>query len=1268
MPRQTKAEIEQSLLKGSAIPWADGGKRELLELHTPVRRRLFAFLLQSGVRTVKGLPDDFVRGLAQAFESDADPAKITATSNETPKVAGPWRLTRIETDGFGGINVWGGQKFIEELDGESLLIDGPNGSGKTSLVAALTWAFTGQRYRDLITDVESPGQAQVFDAKGAKIGEWPPLACYPDKVGELATSPFVEVKLTFKNPAGDEATINRILRNGQITDNVDSCLQLPPVLVETGLIMPTRLAHIRFGAGQQHLTDAVQMLTGLDEIALLGEFVGELCHKSRDYMGYSKAQQYDELMRQFSDSLSTAKEALVSIGKTMTELVPSDTRDKGGAMATLGKTLTDQAAAAVSVISTDLAPNLDLTSAAVQQRVAMAIDAAKAEMNQGLSGLPLWTTISSIATALSPEASASLAVTIAAARKRLREALELNKRAAEDPRFQLKAVAAAWHKRHHSGSVDVCPLCAQSLKNYPDLAAEIDDVGSAGEAAQRTFRDNLNAIRSDLDAAIPTSITRFRSDVFAISPKRGLEAALRARFVDAPSYATCLTGLGALVSAALLDITSQELADVAPIVADDLPQGTAGTLEAIAICDRFLSIADWATKNQAQWNQWWDDLTGLTLKPVPQDRFAGKLDKLDNAMGASIPYRHAAKGLRDAWRIGQTIDLIEVEQKRRQDIADELEPLKALRRFAESETRNAIEGLSARMVSMLDSIYITDKLKFHSTHSDKKTGVTVRGGFGPELRIDASLVANASWMRALLWSFLFAVRQEAVQQLGEDRLPLLVLDDPQATFDVAHQHRWAQYIIALQAAPTSVQVILATYDESFLAQLSSLNVSGRRAYLAAAATDTGCLSLVEGDALNRAWTKARAMGTPDAAQAFIGRARIHVETMLKVMLRGEADTRTLTLGKLRDKIKELNKSRVTPWNRRIFEDLANRLDGQPEVKHMESSHHSTGLTLGMAEAVDVEKYWWKELWPRLERAFRAIREYRLLHGESKALHADPSVVTMPEGHRAVVRRIPLEIHGRAAALSGGRLADGNLTMTEFDSRERERVVLGNHDAFRVLLPTLEPVARPGDVVLVAEHATVLAGSLVVAACGDHMLARRFQVSADHPDVAILTAQAISPSAIAPPFIAHRSTVALRKIVGVLFDPGGFSVSATPGQEIADCGGDAAVSKLVSGTLGLIQVSGGSAEPQALDGQYLLIGDAIAPDIACRSLDGRPVIASDSNGNQYFKRIRAVGSTGVVLESLHGGGDYPPVLLSAAGSASPSIDRVWPVIGVLFERP
>ena len=130
--------------------------------------------------------------------------------------------------------------------------------------------------------------------------------------------------------------------------------------------------------------------------------------------------------------------------------------------------------------------------------------------------------------------------------------------------------------------------------------------------------------------------------------------------------------------------------------------------------------------------------------------------------------------------------------------------------------------------------------------------------------------------------------------------------------------------------------------------------------------------------------------TPEAAQAFISKTRIHLENMLKIMIRGEADTSGLTIGRLRDQIKKLNRDCVTPWNRHEFKDLVNQMESCPEISYMESSHHSTGLTLGMAEAAITGTCWHKNVSPQLNKAFRAIREYRLLHGESKAMQADPA--------------------------------------------------------------------------------------------------------------------------------------------------------------------------------------------------------------------------------------------------------------------------------------
>ena len=254
----------------------------------------------------------------------------------------------------------------------------------------------------------------------------------------------------------------------------------------------------------------------------------------------------------------------------------------------------------------------------------------------------------------------------------------------------------------------------------------------------------------------------------------------------------------------------------------------------------------------------------------------------------------------------------------------------------------------------------------------------------------------------------------------------------------------------------------------------------------------------------------------------------------------------------------------------------------------------------MNEARDVYKHWHDRLRPALERAFRIIRDHRALHGGLTALHAFPPFVALPEGHKAKVREFKQPLLGTAAALTDGRAADGCVDLNIGESGTGT-IELSDHFVFRLLAPTLEPVAAPGDLLLVRDHAKATPLSLVVALHEHRLLARRLQLADNHSDVAVLTASAINPRLTAPPVIAKLSTLTLKKIVGVLYDGKG---TGTGGEtEIAECGGEAGFSSVVAGVRGYVEISGHSAEPLALDKQFLIIGSAITLQDAERRLDG-----------------------------------------------------------------
>ncbi len=102
---------------------------------------------------------------------------------------------------------------------------------------------------------------------------------------------------------------------------------------------------------------------------------------------------------------------------------------------------------------------------------------------------------------------------------------------------------------------------------------------------------------------------------------------------------------------------------------------------------------------------------------------------------------------------------------------------------------------------------------------------------------------------------------------------------------------------------------------------------------------------------------------------------------------------------------------------------------------------------------------------------------------------------------------------------------------------------------------------------------------------------------------------------------------------------------------------------------LFKVRGRSAEPLALDGQYLMTREPVVDVSAIAGLDGRLVVAVDADGATYFKRFRRMQAGLVVLESLNPDGTAPAELVSLDGrDGIPRLVQVLPVLGVLFELP
>jgi hypothetical protein len=553
--------------------------------------------------------------------------------------------------------------------------------------------------------------------------------------------------------------------------------------------------------------------------------------------------------------------------------------------------------------------------------------------------------------------------------------------------------------------------------------------------------------------------------------------------------------------------------------------------------------------------------------------------------------------------------------------------------------------------------------------------VNVAGSFEAGMRIEASLVANTSWLRAILWAFVLALREQTIAGLKVNPFPLMVLDDPQVTFDPRNKRKWAEMIATMAnrdvADKEASQVILTTHEQQFFKYLVNVNkLSCQQGLIAGVNKVNPVASIANGYSLQRIYDAAVHQNNDTLAHQYISDTRIYCEDLLKCMMRAEgSDVVDMNLQSLNKHLKKLSDAHIPPFNREPFRTLREMIGGGggSAINHINASHHQFDSTIGVAQAHDVKAYWDNKLQNKIHNCFEAFAQFEAFGSDPRIYSWDDTVVPFPDGHKDAVKTWVLKNTGiAAAAKTDGRAGDGNVTLTEWEQAEPIR--LFNHEIYQLAVSTLEPVATLGDMLIVCEHATVTGHSLVVASNVGQLLARRYNLSDLHPDVAILTAHTLEPHDTPQPIITTKDKLTPRKIVATIFTSHLSSIpSANPDTEVVAINETSIVEKLLQDAR-LFKVSGRSAEPIALDGQYLITQPTVFGEPTLKRLDGRLVVAVDDTGARYFKRLR-VRKTLVILESLNPDGTTHAEILSLDGSLGfPQMTGLLEVVGILFELP
>jgi hypothetical protein len=1273
------------LLAGKTLSWKKYKDHAAgsITLNKPEQRRLFEFLLGSDSGKVTTGDETLFAGLVAAWENkDHDPAK-TKAENDTKVSTKSWRLDRIEAFGFGGLTNFGGKTFDLHIGGDNWCLEGQNGSGKTSLVSAILWALTGKRIREHEGPVEERGEREDVESDdGTKLGMWPPLAAYPVTIADLAKQAEVWVRLTFKAADGDTAIAYRRmvsppLGNAQLEDQIDARLKSALRLAEIGILMPARLTKIGFGKNSLTLYEAVKQLTGLDQLSDIAEGCSAFGAGNRKFMKYAKDQSIENYERKFADNIASAQQLAEEFEFKLPTPIALGEKDMDQTLKGAANLASEGAGKHLETLKSEIPATLDTATTEGRNIVKTAVASARGLVTQGAKAIPLFQTWKALTDAASDADFAALPTVLETAKASLKKGMEWHVRQTADSKLRLKALAAQSFVPVKNADSD-CPLCTSPLDDEKKraLANELEELKSNANAAERKIADVCRNIQETVTAKVPVAIRNARTVIDKMDPAGAYADATREKFVTDEPFSNILTGLaasaGKLIDSQKGGLPHFSYAEFKPTEGE--PEPVARLHREIYMLERLIALVEWWKTARVAFGDTWNTLIGKKQDDgtFPVDSIEGKLAVLEQALGHARPLDDLSKHLTNASAAATTWVQIDAVQKTRQAIKEALEPLKALRTLVAAETASSIAALSGAIDAICKRISLRERLAYKEAVIGRKE-VSVTGSFSPGMRIDAALVANTSWLRAILWSFVFAVREETLSAMGFNPLPLVVLDDPQSTFDPRNKRKWAQELVRCANLPATEllrsQLIVTTHERNFYQMLiDHEKFLAQQGLIGGVNKTSGVATVANGGELQRVYAEAKAKNDDSMARGYIRKVRIYCEDLVKFMLRSVSNQiPDMTLSQLREELKRLSKAHVAPFDRKAFEALIGALnESQKAIQYINEPAHKDDESFGVAEADVVKEYWDKTLLDKIHTAFGVFDTFELYTGEPRTFPWAKNIIPFPDGHKAKVKESEMQQTGvAAAAKTDGRAGDGVLTLKEWAAGEK--VVLPNHDVYQLAAGTLDPVAGIGDLIIVSNYATINPRNLVVAVSGSALLARRLNRPENHSEIVVLTGQAVDPYALPQPVIVQPNTD-FRKIVGTLFTSHLLPVPPIDPEREFIAVPDANILNKTLKDARLFKVEGRSAEPVALEGQFLITrGKPVKAD-AVASLDGRLVVGIDESGARYFKRLRYHGKF-VVLESLNPDGFTAAEVLSLDDTLGlPKITEALEVVGVLFELP
>ncbi|MDP8240378.1 MAG: ATP-binding protein [Candidatus Hatepunaea meridiana] len=1298
------------LVSGRPILISNEGKT--FQFESPQTRSTFNWYLrnrekwggQNRIKDVEAIVDQL---------NEEPPIRQTTAGTKSVNKTKIVHLKSIRVHRFAGIHKYGTpdgppDDFVFNFDKPLTIIEGSNGSGKTSILSAISWCLTGFIYRSQRVPEDANQRVELGILKTSEedldepiIPDMAPITPLPsaELLEGLDNTPLyldTWVELSLQDDKGNDiGTIRRALKRSsrgkiEIEKPNLSGYGLDPLAWEIGTKMPGIIPYIRLGE-HSDFSKAVSELTGLKPLGLVAEHARKSCVKLKTDLVKDREKEIKVL----DESYQKIHEQLQTLIRDNTEIdpkqdIPLPSSDKiveetlNSLMDHFDKLLTNAYDDSKLILGDSFNPSNPESRNDLKGKVGPALgqiapdSIARLKSSQRLHNLAN----------LKDEDICNTEALLLKLKTQAEELVGLSEKPDVASRLRLYARVSGWLKElpEHFRDIGKCPICKSVIEGKVDdiTGEKIEDhiqkyLGQETDYLEKTIRIWNQAVNGSLESELPAALKGELNSDLPYTPFDLIERALSKELFASPYFKGSLSPL------------MQAMAETCVRIKGNMPQFSEPDIPSLPDCFksledsvetkfrriyRAIAFAKWRKLNSKPCKNAFEMIIGYSGKEGDNTKnnedstsdwtLNERLSALNDMVINATPLNEALKKVDDLIRC--IVARREKEERIRKygKTAIAVEPLTKLIDLVDIQVGQLMRDLSSSMKVWRQRLYrpaFVGAPEVIEADIDEDSNLIMEAEANGTI-VKAQHVSNVSDLRANLLAFLLAFWQHTLRTRGG--LSLLLLDDIQELFDERNRERIA--VSVPRMIENNEHIILVTNNRHFrgditrsISQESSRDKLNHR-IIHTLNNERHCLKLgvfvEEIDKKRKAFEDNENVHQP--ARDYVKDLRIYLEQRM-IDFCGTIDSdlpHDPTLSDLINYVRRLRRKGNEPFINLTFRNLVNAplmLPNSPFLTLMNKCHHGQEGDIEYGEVFDIKDNW-RQATDLIDAAHEDYDRWMRRDVGKKVSEKPP----MPSPISFPSVSVPL-IEDLAAFTAGDYYSEVG---------ESEKIVLldrfTNESIYYINTHNLGFSASIGYRVIVnLSDEEVPDNSLVIALHKDSVYARRLLRSDSFAGILALGSESENPTKRPRSLLLPLEEVQLLKINGVLFDDQPVYSKSTDEAELLS--GYSLLDKVEL----MFKVTGDSALPLALPNQIILGGRAILPNELSTMKDVLVAIAT-SNG-QFFKRVgdSVPGKSYLRLfESIGGIGDSIMVHTEDVENGEyneiPQLIHARQILGVLYD--